>query len=167
MVALAIDGALSGYFFEAINTDQAFDENFHQFDEETEFLHGNNQRVVFLAETAFHELRGLPFHQFALGGFGAALGFGTFRCDFFELGAAIGSEHRNRFTICGAGSRRRCTQRRNRGIIERPFEAAMNDQVGIAPNRRSEMRVFLHGQRKMPKRVGGIARLLQRAQHQV
>src|ERR1700730_8851665 len=89
VVALAMGAALAGDFLEAINADQAFDENFHQFDEETEFLHRNNQRVVFLAETTFHELRSFPFHQFAFSRFGTAFGFGTFGSDFFELGAAV------------------------------------------------------------------------------
>ena len=43
----------------------------------------------------------------------------------------------------------------------------MHDQVGIAADRRSEMRVLVEGQREMAERVGGVARLLQRTQHQV
>src|SRR5579871_4214987 len=83
MIALAEKAALAGGFFQPVDAHQAFHKYFYQLDEESEFLHGNNQRVIFLAEMAFHELRGLPIHQLAFGAIGAALGFGTFRSDFF------------------------------------------------------------------------------------
>ena len=92
MLALVIETARAGKFLEAVNADEPLDENFHEFDEKAEFLDGNNQRVVLLAQVVFHELRGLPFHQLTLGGFGAALGFGAFRGDFIEFYAAIGTE---------------------------------------------------------------------------
>ena len=53
------------------------------------------------------------------------------------------------------------------GMIERPLQHAMHDQVRIAANRRREMRVLIEGQREMSERVGGVARLLERTQHQV
>ena len=52
-------------------------------------------------------------------------------------------------------------------MFERPFERAMHDQIGIAPDRRGEMRVLVEGQREMPKRIDRVARLLERTQHQV
>src|SRR5271156_961411 len=67
MVEVAINASLGRKFFEAIHADEAFHENLHQLDEESEFLHRNNQRIILFAEMAFHELRGLPFHQLALG----------------------------------------------------------------------------------------------------
>ena len=52
-------------------------------------------------------------------------------------------------------------------IFERPFQRAMHDQIRVAANRRSEMRVFLGGQREVAEQIGGVARLFQRTQHQV
>ena len=128
-----------------------------QLDEESEFLHGNNQRVVFLAEMAFHELRCFPFHEFALGAIGAALGFRTLRGDF-------GSSTRRYGPMVGTDSTFDCLRPRagasgTRGpwrvrIFQRPLQHAMNDQVRIAANGRSEMRVFLRGQREMAERIG-------------
>src|SRR6202795_4540829 len=92
MVALAVGAPLPGDFLEAVDAHETFDENLEKLDKEPEFLHRNNQRVKFLAETAFHELRGLPVHQLALGSVGAALGFRAFRRDLIEFDAAIGPE---------------------------------------------------------------------------
>src|SRR5277367_3869168 len=66
MVAVAISATLGRKFFEAIDADEAFHENLHQLDEESEFLYRNNQRIILFAEVAFHKLRGLPLHQLAL-----------------------------------------------------------------------------------------------------
>src|SRR5258708_12046318 len=60
--------------------------------------------------------------------------------------------------------------RRSRRIlrmIERPFQNAMNDEVRISPNGRSEMRVLIEAEGEMPKRLGGVAGLLQGTQHEV
>src|SRR5580704_3142527 len=92
VVLLAVKNVLAGEFLDAVDGDHAFDENFRQLDEETEFLHRGNQRVVFLAKMLLHELRGFPGHQFALGGFGAALGLGRFRRNGFEFAAAVRAE---------------------------------------------------------------------------
>ena len=43
----------------------------------------------------------------------------------------------------------------------------MHDQVGIPPDRRSEVRVAARGQREVAEVFFGVARLLERAQHQV
>src|ERR1700735_5238139 len=91
VIAVAKYAALAGSLFEAVDADEAFDEDVDELDEESEFLHGNNQRVVFVAEMLLHELRRLPFHELALGAIGTALGFGAFSGDFAELRAAIGS----------------------------------------------------------------------------
>ena len=92
VILLAVENVLAGEFRDAVDGDHAFHENFRQLDEETEFLHGDNERVVFLAEMLLHELRGFPGHQFALGGFGAALGLGGFRGDGFEFAAPVRAE---------------------------------------------------------------------------
>src|ERR1700735_714452 len=78
VILFAIHAALAGKFLQAVDTYQPFDENLNQFDEKSELLHRNNQRFVFFAEMALHELSGLPFHQFALGGISAAFRLGTF-----------------------------------------------------------------------------------------
>ncbi len=51
-------------------------------------------------------------------------------------------------------------------MIERPLQHAVDDQIGIAADWRREMRVLVEGQREMPEGLGGVARLLERAQHQ-
>src|ERR1700735_799098 len=43
----------------------------------------------------------------------------------------------------------------------------MNDEVGIAADRRGEMSVLLRRESEMSQDVGSVARLLERAQHQV
>jgi hypothetical protein len=65
VIALAIRAALPRDFLEAIDADQALDEDFDELDEKSELLHGNDQSVVFFTEMAFHELRRLPLHQLA------------------------------------------------------------------------------------------------------
>ncbi len=51
---------------------------------------------------------------------------------------------------------------------EGPFQDdAMHDQIRIAPDGRCEMGVLVKRQREVPQRLNGVARLLERAQHQV
>src|SRR5258708_32424814 len=52
-------------------------------------------------------------------------------------------------------------------MIESPFQNAMNDEVGISPNGRSEMRVLVEAEGEMPEGFGGVAGLLQGTQHEV
>src|SRR5712664_4892313 len=52
-------------------------------------------------------------------------------------------------------------------MIESPLQNAMNDEVGISPNGRSEMRVFVEAEGEMPEGLGGVAGLLQGTQHEV
>src|SRR5580693_1603220 len=73
VVAFAINAAGIRRFFQRVDRQQAFHKNFKEFDETAEFLHGDDQRVIFFAEMLFHVLRGLPIHQFALCAVGAAL----------------------------------------------------------------------------------------------
>src|SRR5438270_543809 len=83
----------------------------------------------------FHELRGLPVDQFALGAGGATLGFGGFDGHFFELLLRIDEG----FSVMQG------LWRRGRGLlemIERPFQCAMYDEVGIAANSRRRGRVL-------------------------
>src|ERR1700743_1449686 len=108
----------------------------------------------------FHELRGLPVDEFAFGPGGAAFGFGRFGGDFFEM--RVGINH-----SFGFWRGLRIRRRRFVWMSKRPFQSAMDDEIGIAANRRSEMRVLLEAEREMAERVGGVARLFQRAKHQV
>src|ERR1700737_4198639 len=87
VVALAIKNLLAGQFLDARDGHQALDKDFRQLDEESEFLHRDDERVILLAEVLLHELSCLPSHQFPLGGFGAALGLGRFLGDGFEFAA--------------------------------------------------------------------------------
>src|SRR5882724_4489070 len=52
-------------------------------------------------------------------------------------------------------------------MIERPFQDAMNDEVGISANWRREMRVFVEAEGEMAERLGGVAGLLEGTQHEV
>ena len=56
-------------------------------------------------------------------------------------------------------------RRRFVGMSERPFQGAMDDQIGIASDGRCEMGVFVEAEGKVAERVGSVARLLQRAKH--
>src|SRR6202041_994161 len=116
----------------------------------------DDQAFVFLAEMLFHELRGLPVDEFAFGSGGAAFGFGRFGGDFFELRIGIDD-------IFGFWRGFRIRRRDFVWMNERPFQRAMHDEIGIAANRRSEMRVLLEAERKMAERIGGVTRLFQRA----
>src|SRR5271167_2131425 len=48
-----------------------------------------------------------------------------------------------------------------------PFQNAMDDEVGIAANGRSEVGVLIEAEGEVAERVGGVTRLLQGAKHQV
>src|SRR5579859_3932460 len=120
VVAFAIDTAGVGGFLDGGDGQQAFDENFEEFDEAAVFLHGNDERVVLVAQMLLHELRGFPADEFAFGSGGTALGFGSFGRDFLEMlqridggfGAEGGLDVRGRGRI---------------GIGEGPFQDAMDD----------------------------------------
>ena len=89
MVALAVDTTGAGRFFERGDWQQSFHKNFEELDEAAELLNRDDQSFVFLAEVLFHELRGLPIHEFAFGAVGSALGFRGFGSDFFEASMRI------------------------------------------------------------------------------
>src|SRR5438309_12012789 len=52
-------------------------------------------------------------------------------------------------------------------MIKSPLQNAMDDEVGISPNGRTEMRVFGEAKSEMPQGLGGITSLLQGTQHEV
>ena len=78
VILLAVNASRVGSFFKRVDRQQAFHEDLEKLDKTAEFLHGNDQPVVFLAEVLLHELSGFPVHQFALGAIGAALRFRRF-----------------------------------------------------------------------------------------
>ena len=106
MIAVTVHAFLAGEFLQPVNAHQPFHKNFDQLHKKAELLHGNNQRVIFFAQVAFHELRRLPFHQLAFGHIRAAFGFRTFRRNLLQFHAAIRSQRGHRFLFPGARRRR-------------------------------------------------------------
>src|SRR5712672_3745960 len=96
----------------------------------------------------FHKLRGLPIAQLAFGRCGAPFGFGCFSGKLFQLFLAV--NHRLRM-------RRGMRMQRSAFVWmgECPFERSVNNQVRIAPDRRSEMRVLIEAKREMSQRIRG------------
>ena len=138
MVALAVDTTGAGRFFERGDWQQSFHKNFEELDEAAELLNRDDQSFVFLAEVLFHELRGLPIHQLALGRIGAALGLGGFRGDFLEACVRIQGRFRS--------TRRddmRFARESFRPMLEGPLQDAVDDEVRVAADRRCEMGVLI------------------------
>src|SRR5436190_23981263 len=102
----------------------------------------------------FHEVRGLPVDQFALGAGGATLGFGGFDGHFFELLLRIDEGFSVMQGLWRGG-------RGFLGMIERPFQCAMYDEVGIAANRRGEVCVLVEAEGEVAERFRGVTRLLE------
>ncbi len=50
VIALAMHDARAGGFFERADGQESFDKDFEEFDEATVFLHGDDERFVFVAE---------------------------------------------------------------------------------------------------------------------
>src|SRR5271156_571739 len=167
MVAVVIRTPLRGKFLQPVNAHQSFHENFHQLHKKSELLHGNNQRLIFLAQMALHELRRLPFHHSAPPPPPPPLRFRAFCGDILQFHAPVWPQHRHGFLFPLARVFQVSAQRRHVRIFQRPFQRPVHDQIRIAPDRRREMRVFLRRQRKMSQHVHRIARLLQRTQHQI
>src|SRR5713226_8842843 len=72
----------------------------------------------------------------------------------------------------GLGSPRRGGMRVRKGrslfwVSQGPFQCAMNDEVRIAANGRSEMGVFAEAQGEVAERFSGIAGLLEGTKHEV
>lgn len=89
VVALAVDATGASGFLERADRQQSFHKDLEKLDEAPKLLHGDDQAFVLLAEVVFHELRGLPIHEFALGAVGASLGFRGFRSDLLETTVGI------------------------------------------------------------------------------
>src|SRR3989442_13165284 len=106
-----------------------------------------------------HQLPCFPVHQFAFGGLGAALSFGGFRGDFFQLGAGIES---GIFSNMRPG-RRTCRSGPRVWMRKSPLENAMDDQIRIAADGGGEVGVFVEAESEVAERLGGIAGLLEPA----
>src|SRR5712692_9481907 len=89
VIALAIDATRVCRFFQGVDGQQPFHEHLEKLDKAPVFLNGDDQRIVFLAQVLFHELRRLPIHQLALGAISSAFGFGSFRRNLLELSMGI------------------------------------------------------------------------------
>ena len=87
-------------------------------------------------------MRGFPGDEFALGGSGTALGLRGFRGDFLEM--LLGVER-------GFGANHGLDERGRRGVrmSDGPFQDAMDDEIGITANGRSEVGVFVEAKRKV------------------
>ena len=104
--------------------------------------------VELVADLVRHEADLLPLHQLALGVVGAALAFGRVARDLRQvLGQLL-------LALLGHAAVARLAQR------------AMHDEVGIAADRRGEVRVAVGGEAEVPEVRRVVARLLHRPQHQ-
>src|SRR5215469_15559791 len=160
VIVLAIDAAGLDGPFERVDRQQTLHKDVEEFDVAAVFLDRSDEAVVLVAEVLLHELRGLPTDEFALSVGGAAFGFGSFSGNFLEM--LLGVERR-----LGANGRLDVGGRLVFGVRDGPFEDAMNDEVGIAANGRSEVRVLVEAESEVAERIGGVASLFERAKHEV
>lgn len=140
--------------FKRVDREQTFDEDVEEFDVAAIFLNGNDEAVVLVAEMLLHEFRGLPTDEFAFGSGGASFGLGSFGGDFLKMLLGVKRSFR-------ANSRLDVGGRLVVGMRDSPFQNAMNDEVRIAANGRSEMRVFIEAEREVAEGLGSIAGLLE------
>src|SRR6202521_57973 len=87
---------------EGVEWDQPFDEKVGQFDEETKLGNAGDETVEILSHASLHELDLLPFHEFAFGVVGAALGLAGLLGDVVKFVERNGSaESFGGFAISG------------------------------------------------------------------
>ena len=87
---------------EGVEWDQPFDEKVGQFDEETKLGNAGDETVEILSHAFLHELHLLPFHEFAFGVVGAALGLAGLLGDVVKFVERNGSAERfGGFAISG------------------------------------------------------------------
>ncbi len=102
----------------------------------------------------FHKLRGLPVLEFAFGGSRAAFGFGSFLGNFLEMLLRVERGFR---ADSGLDISRGSFIR----MSERPFENAMDDEIGIATNGRSEVGIFVEAESEVAERIRSVTSLLE------
>src|SRR5690348_3428447 len=160
VIPLAENHSGTSRILQSVYRQQAFHKNLKQLHKASEFLHRDNQRLVFLAKVLLHKLRRLPVHQFSLRPVRPPLRFRSFRRHLLQLPLRI--ECRFRAARLVRGLRRSCL-----GMLQRPLQHAMHHQIRIPSYWRGEMRVLVEPQRKMPQRLRRVSRLLQPSQHQI
>ena len=104
--------------------------------------------VELVADLVRHEADLLPLHQLALGVVGAALALGRVARDLRQVLGQL------RLALLVHAAVARLAQR------------AVDDQVGIAADRRGEVRVAVGREAEVPEVLRVVARLLHRPQHQ-
>src|SRR5215831_186232 len=159
VIVLAIDAAGLDGPFERVDGQQTLHKDVEEFDVAAVFLDRSDEAVVLVAEMLLHELCGLPTDEFALSVGGAAFGFGSFSGNFLEMLLAVERRLANGSLDVGG--------RLVFGVRDGPFEDAMNDEVGIAANGRSEVCVLVEAESEVAERIGGVASLFERAKHEV
>jgi len=142
MFVLPVDAVRSGRIFYRRHREQAFDEHFHQLHETSVLLHRNDEAFIFVPQMLLHELRGLPIAQFTFGGRRSAFRVRSLACQLFEDALRIKG---SRSPLC----RMRIGRRASAWIRERPFQCAVNNQIGIPPDGRRKMCVLIEAQREM------------------
>ena len=120
---------------------QPFDEDVVERDEEAEGHHCRNAAGELLADAVLHEVALEEGDHVAGGVVGAALGHRAVQADLLPVAGAV---------LLAA---------------ERGLDAAVDQQVGVAPDRRGEVGVGLVGEAEVADVVRAVHRLLQRAQH--
>src|SRR5213594_2283545 len=127
----------------------------------------DDERVKLLAQAARHERDLFPFHQLPFSLSGAALGLRSLNSQEMKV---LGLEER-------AAPRVYCRGQVARGAgldprapafpFEHAVENAVDDQVRVAADGRGEVRVVRRGEGEVPEVFLRIARLLERAKHEV
>ena len=120
---------------------QALDEDVVERDEEAEGHDRRHAAGELLADAVLHEVALEEGDHVAGGVVGAALGHRAVQADLLPVAGAV---------LLAA---------------ERGLDAAVDQQVGVAPDRRGEVGVGLVGEAEVADVIGAVHRLLQRAQH--
>ena len=126
------------------DVDEPLDVVLDELDEEAEGRHAGDVALELVADLVGHELHLLPLQQLALGLVGAPLHLGGVPRDLRQilglLLALLGGERR----------------------VARGAQRAVDDEIGIAADRRGEMRVARRREAEVPEVLRRVARLLHR-----
>ena len=115
---------------------KSFNKNIKEFDKAAVFLDGNDQAIEFVAKMILHNCAVFQSMS-SRSAVAARRSVSEVSCgNFLEMVLRV---ERGFCADNGLDERRR----RSIGMSESPFEDAMNDEIGITANRRSEVRVFV------------------------